>query len=40
MSKGTKIAVIIINCLWLAPFTGGVSLAVGVIGILMVASES
>jgi len=39
MSKGAQAVIIIINCLWLAPLTGGVSLIVGVIALVMVLGD-
>lgn len=39
MSKWAQAVIIVINCLWLAPLTGGVSLIVGVIGLIMVLGD-
>jgi len=39
MSKGAKVLIIAINCLWLSPLTGGVSMIVGIIGIIAVLGE-
>lgn len=39
MSKGAKVGIIAINCIWLSPFTGGVSIIVGIIGIIAVLGE-
>jgi hypothetical protein len=39
MSKAAQAAVIVINCLWLAPLTGGVSLVVGLIGLIVVLGD-
>jgi len=39
MSKGAQVAIVVINCLWLAPFTGGISIVVGIVGVLMLASD-
>lgn len=36
MPKIVQVALIVVNSLWLAPFTHGVSLIVGVIGLAMV----
>ncbi len=39
MSKAVKVGIIAINCIWLSPLTGGVSIIVGIIGIIMVLGE-
>lgn len=36
MSKTVQVVVIVVNSLWLAPFTGGMSLLVGFIALVMV----
>jgi hypothetical protein len=36
MNKGVQVGVIVINSLWLAPFTSGISIVVGVIALVMV----
>ena len=36
MPKTTQVVVIVVNSFWLAPFTHGMSLIVGVIAIVMV----
>jgi len=40
MPKLAKVIIIIINCAWLAPLTGGVYIIVGVIGVIAVLGEN
>lgn len=39
MSKAAQVVIVIINALWLAPVTGGVSVVVGVIALIMIAGD-
>lgn len=39
MSNGAQVVIVIVNCVWLAPITGGVSLIVGIIGVVIVLGD-